>query len=170
MKMLGSCLLSGLRSGLALPNSGCCGAGALAFSSPTFCCFGDGDCIFALIFASGSLSVFCGERCWPLEVRSGLRSLTILLVRSIRPSRVGLDWSFRRTPVSNLFPSSCSCRDSSEKVGFFGEERVFVGRKPWRFRGDSTLVALYRDQKQSMVGDGVVRTDCVLKAVENYTS
>ena len=81
MKRLGSCFFSGLRNGLALPNSGACGAdfgwAASCASSPSRC-LGDGDCILALMLASGGRSGFCGERYRPEDVRLGSRSFTIL--------------------------------------------------------------------------------------------
>lgn len=143
MKMLGSCLFSGLRRGLALPNSGCCGGFAAAFSgAASLICFGDGDCIFALMLARGVLSAFfVGDRCWPLDVRSGLRSFTILLVAQIGSLLVGSDSMAPRR--SSSLPSDCASRARSEKEGFLGEERVFVGRKPWRRFGDSAAGALY---------------------------
>lgn len=70
------------------------------------------------------------DKCCALDVRSGLRSLTILPT-----SKVPEDLD-----RSSLFPSSWTSGAVCEKEGFFGEARVFVGRKPWRRVGESASV------------------------------
>ena len=92
--LLGDCFLSGLRSGLALPNVGCAVVGcwvegfgeahgesksSSALLLLLLVIFGDGDCTLALMLASGGRSGFCGERYPPEDVRLASRSLTIVI-------------------------------------------------------------------------------------------
>lgn len=76
--------LSGLRIGLAMPNSGCVGGLSCGFSL-AFCgvLWGEFEAILALMLASGCR---CDEEVVlaPAEVLAGLRSETMAAVMSVR--------------------------------------------------------------------------------------